>query len=82
MVMYLNFLTDELIGSFGTYAGVLERVYEGIEPARTVATLLNEESQDRPCLTGESLAKSRTGSARIEERQLLLPERREGVCAM
>lgn len=54
MVMYLNFLTDELIGSFGTYAGVLERVYEGVEPARTVASLLNEESQDRPCLTGES----------------------------
>ena len=53
MVMYLNFLTDELIGSFGTYAGVLERVYEGVEPARTVASLLNEESQDRPCLTGE-----------------------------
>jgi ABC-type multidrug transport system fused ATPase/permease subunit len=53
MVMYLNFLTDELIGSFGTYAGVLERVYEGVEPARTVASLLNEESQDHPCLTGE-----------------------------
>jgi ABC-type multidrug transport system fused ATPase/permease subunit len=56
MVMYLNFLTDELIGSFSTYAGVLERIYEGIEPARTVATLLNEESQDLPC-SGGPLAK-------------------------
>jgi ABC-type multidrug transport system fused ATPase/permease subunit len=52
MVMYLNFLTDELIGSFGSYAGVLERVYEGIEPARTVASLLNEEAQDRACPGG------------------------------
>ena len=52
MVMYLNFLTDELIGSFGTYAGVLERIYEGIEPARTVATLLDEESQDHPSPSG------------------------------
>jgi ABC-type multidrug transport system fused ATPase/permease subunit len=45
-VMYLNFLTDELIGSFGAYAGVLERVYEGLEPARTVTGLLSE-SDDR-----------------------------------
>jgi ABC-type multidrug transport system fused ATPase/permease subunit len=52
MVMYLNFLTDELIGSFGTYAGVLERIYEGIEPARTVAALLDEESQDHPPASG------------------------------
>jgi ABC-type multidrug transport system fused ATPase/permease subunit len=52
MVMYLNFLTDELIGSFGTYAGVLERLYDGFEPARAVATLLNEESQDRSCPGG------------------------------
>ncbi len=52
MVMYLNFLTDELIGSFSTYAGVLDRLYEGIEPARTVANLLNEESQDRVCPGG------------------------------
>ena len=55
-VMYLNFLTDELIGSFGTYAGVLERMCDGVEPARTVVNLLNEESQDSAC-PGESVRK-------------------------
>jgi ABC-type multidrug transport system fused ATPase/permease subunit len=53
MVMYLNFLTDELIGSFGTYAGVLERVYEGIEPAKTVLNLLDEKSEQQDSPTGK-----------------------------
>ena len=54
--MYLNFLTDELIGSFGTYAGVLERMCDGVEPARTVVNLLNEESRGSAC-PGESVRK-------------------------
>jgi ABC-type multidrug transport system fused ATPase/permease subunit len=47
MVMYLNFLTDELIGSFGTYAGVMERVYDGVEPAGTVVALLSDPTGTR-----------------------------------
>ncbi len=30
MVMYLNSLTEELIGSFWTYAGVLDRLFDGL----------------------------------------------------
>ena len=78
MVMYLNFLTEELIGSFATYAGVLERSYEGIEPAkdsrhavkRTVArsSVFNERMESSP---GRS-------HARVQKRELFLSERNKG----
>jgi len=42
MVMYLNALTEDLIGSFWTYAGVLDRLFDGLEPARTIANLMDE----------------------------------------
>jgi ABC-type multidrug transport system fused ATPase/permease subunit len=43
MVMYLNMLMEELLNSFGNYAGLLERIYEGFEPARILINLLEEE---------------------------------------
>lgn len=43
MVMYLNMLTEELLSSFWGYAGLLERIYEDLEPARTLIELLHEE---------------------------------------
>jgi ABC-type multidrug transport system fused ATPase/permease subunit len=43
MVMYLNMLTEELLNSLGSYAGLLERMYEGIEPARILVELLEEK---------------------------------------
>jgi ATP-binding cassette, subfamily B, bacterial len=55
MVMYLNFLTDELIGSFCSYATVLERMFEGMEPARVLVRLAQEEPSIRDA-----------GAARIE----------------
>ncbi len=45
MVMYLNMLTEDLLGSFWSYAGLLERVYEGLEPTRTLLRLLQEPSR-------------------------------------
>jgi ABC-type multidrug transport system fused ATPase/permease subunit len=51
-VMYLNFLTDELIGSFGAYGGVLERVYDGLEPAKSVTDILSETDEHRLCPGG------------------------------
>lgn len=45
MVMYLNMLTEDLLGSFWSYAGLLERVYEGLEPTRTLLRLLEESSR-------------------------------------
>jgi ABC-type multidrug transport system fused ATPase/permease subunit len=43
MVLYLNMLTEELLNSFWGYAGLLERVYDGIEPTRILVRLLNEK---------------------------------------
>ncbi len=43
MVMYLNSLTEELIGSFWTYASVLDRLFDGLEPARMITGLLDEK---------------------------------------
>jgi ABC-type multidrug transport system fused ATPase/permease subunit len=40
--MYLNMLTEDLLSSFWGYAGLLERIYEGLEPTRTLLRLLNE----------------------------------------
>src|SRR5579871_3674945 len=45
MVMYLNMLTEDLLGSFWSYAGLLERVYEGLEPTRTLLRLLDEPAR-------------------------------------
>lgn len=42
MVMYLNMLVEDLLGSFYSYAGLLERVYDGLEPTRTLLNLLQE----------------------------------------
>jgi|SRR5581483_4352501 len=45
MVMYLNMLTEDLLGSFWGYASLLERVYEGLEPTKTLLHLLEEPSE-------------------------------------
>jgi ABC-type multidrug transport system fused ATPase/permease subunit len=42
MLMYLNMLTEDLLGSFWGYAGMLERIYEGLEPTRMLLQLLQE----------------------------------------
>ncbi len=45
MAMYLNMLTEDLLGSFWGYASLLERVYDGLEPTRTLLDLLHEPSE-------------------------------------
>ncbi len=42
MVMYLNALIEDLFGSFAGYAGLIERLHDGVEPTRTLVTLLDE----------------------------------------
>lgn len=42
-IMYLNMLTEQLLGSFGGYASLLERLYDGIEPTRVLVRLMNEK---------------------------------------
>lgn len=43
MIMYLNTLTEQLLGSCAGYASLIERIYEGIEPARVLIKLLDEQ---------------------------------------
>ena len=43
MVMYLNMLTEQLLASFGGYASLIERIFEGVEPTRNLLDMLNEE---------------------------------------
>ena len=43
MVMYLNALIEDLFNSFYGYAGLMERIYDGIEPARTLVNLMEEQ---------------------------------------
>ncbi|HEX5432547.1 MAG TPA: ABC transporter ATP-binding protein, partial [Bryobacteraceae bacterium] len=43
MVMYLNALIEDLFNSFSGYAGLIERLHDGVEPARTFLSLLEEQ---------------------------------------
>jgi ABC-type multidrug transport system fused ATPase/permease subunit len=43
MVMYLNMLVEELLASFWGFAGLLERIYEDIEPARMLLEVLDAQ---------------------------------------
>ncbi|HEY3938415.1 MAG TPA: ABC transporter ATP-binding protein [Bryobacteraceae bacterium] len=43
LVMYLNMLTEELLNSFWSYAALVERVYDGTEPARALLGMFEEK---------------------------------------
>jgi ATP-binding cassette subfamily B protein len=47
MVMYLNMITEDLLNSFWTYASLLDRMYDGVEPTRALVNLLGEQSDIR-----------------------------------
>lgn len=46
LVFYLNMVTEELLGSFWSYAGMLDRMFEGLEPTRMLVELLEEPTPD------------------------------------
>jgi ABC-type multidrug transport system fused ATPase/permease subunit len=47
MLMYLNMLTEELLNSFWSYAGLLERIYDGFEPTRILVNLLEKDTDPK-----------------------------------
>lgn len=57
LVFYLNMITEELLNSFWSYASLLDRLYEGIEPTSTLVNLLEDRS------TLQEDAKSLPGAA-------------------
>lgn len=44
LVMYLNMLTEDLLNPFWGYASLIERVYDGMEPARILLNIFKERS--------------------------------------
>jgi ABC-type multidrug transport system fused ATPase/permease subunit len=47
LVMYLNMLTEDLLNSFWSYAALIERVYDGMEPTRVLLGMLEETPRIR-----------------------------------
>jgi ABC-type multidrug transport system fused ATPase/permease subunit len=43
MIMYLNMLTEQLLASFGGYASLIERIFDGLEPTRSLLQMLDEK---------------------------------------
>ncbi|HWD00030.1 MAG TPA: ABC transporter ATP-binding protein [Candidatus Sulfopaludibacter sp.] len=41
-IMYLNMLIEQLLASFGGYASLLERLYDGLEPTRILVKLMSD----------------------------------------
>ncbi len=62
LVMYLNMLTEELLNSFWSYAALIERVYEGVEPTSILIKMLDEkpaiadDADTRPVATGAGVS--------------------------
>ncbi len=59
LVFYLNMITEELLNSFWSYASLLDRLYEGIEPTSTLVNLLEDHSalrEESNALPGEAPA--------------------------
>ena len=46
LVFYLNMITEELLGSIWSYAALLDRLFEGLEPAKMLVDLLEEPVPD------------------------------------
>jgi ABC-type multidrug transport system fused ATPase/permease subunit len=43
MILYLNMLTEQLLASFGGYASLVERLYDGLAPTRSLVNLFREK---------------------------------------
>jgi ABC-type multidrug transport system fused ATPase/permease subunit len=61
LVLYLNMLTEQLLASFWSYASLFDRIFEGLEPARILVTLLEE----KPSITSKESAKPVTVPPRV-----------------
>ncbi len=68
MIMYLNMLTEQLLGSFGGYASLLERIYDGLEPTRVLVKLMNEKPPSRTIRRCEPVPVADAGGRRDAER--------------
>ena len=79
MIMYLNMLTEQLLGSFGGYASLLERVYDGVEPTRVLVKLMNEKPAIADDAAAEPVALTRRVGVRMKDVRFAYPRRKAAV---
>lgn len=79
MIMYLNMLTEQLLGSFGGYASLLERMYDGIEPTRVLVKLMNEKPAIADDASVEPVALTRRVGVRMRKVRFAYPRRKNAV---
>jgi ABC-type multidrug transport system fused ATPase/permease subunit len=78
-IMYLNMLTEQLLASFGGYASLLERLYDGREPTRVLVKLMAE----KPAIADDPAARpvcvpERVG-VRMRDVRFTYPRRKNAV---
>src|SRR5207248_10833780 len=79
MILYLNMLTDQLLGSFAGYASLLQRVYDGREPARMLAKLMSETPAIRDHPEARPVRVPGQVGIRLENVHFRYPRRRKRV---
>ncbi len=79
LILYLNMLTEQLLSSFGGYASLIERIYDGMEPTRVLVKLLHE----RPAIADQGsvnpMAVPERASVRMRAVKFTYPRRKVPV---
>ena len=79
MIMYLNMLTEQLLASFGGYASLLERIYDGIEPTRILVKLMHEKPAIADDPSVERVRLTRRVGVRMKDVKFAYPGRKAAV---
>ncbi len=79
MILYLNMLTEQLLASFAGYASLLERIYEGVEPARALIKLMAEKPAIAHDRSAPRVKVARQAGVRMSGVRFTYPRSRDAV---
>jgi ATP-binding cassette subfamily B protein len=79
MILYLNMLTEQLLGSFAGYASLFERIYDGIEPTKSLIGILNEAPSVADHASAKSVKLPERAGIRIRNAGFAYPKRKAAV---
>jgi ATP-binding cassette subfamily B protein len=79
MIMYLNMLIEQLLASFGGYASLVERIYDGVEPTRVLIKLMNEKPAIQQDSAAEPVAVTRRVGVEMKNVRFSYPRRKGAV---
>ncbi len=79
MIMYLNMLTEQLLGSFFGYASLLERLYDGLEPTRVLVKLMSERPAIADDPSARPVAVPESVGVRMKDVRFTYPRRKHPV---